>query len=83
MNKLFITDSSTGRIRITKFGVEKYGGDFARAGFDIRSIHTISQFQAAVDASFQLKMNTLSSQIRGEDPALDKVLSGLPGWDSH
>lgn len=83
MNNLFIQDPAAGRIRFTRIGIEKYGADFARAGFDIHQIHTMNQFEAAVDASFRFKMESLSRQIHGEDPTLDKVLSGLPGWESH
>lgn len=79
--QLFIQDTTTGRIRFTKAGIKHYGERFARAGFSLRHITTMREFEVAVDASFAQEMEKLASETRGQDPALDAILSGLPGWD--
>ena len=79
--QLFIQDATTGRIRFTQAGISRYGERFARAGFSIRQITTMKEFEAAVDASFALEMKKLASETRGQDPALDAIMTGLPGWD--
>lgn len=79
--QLYIQDASTGKIRFTRAGCEKYGARFARAGFDIRKITSMQAFESAVDASFAQEMQQLASAARGEDSALDAVLAGLPSWN--
>ena len=79
--QLFIQDATTGRIRFTQAGVERYKERFAKAGFAIRRITTMREFEAAVDASFALEMEHLAADTRGQDPALDAIMAGLPGWD--
>ena len=78
--QLFIQDTATGRIRFTQAGISRYGERFARAGFLIRHITTMKEFEAAVDASFTLEMEKLAADTRGLDPALDAIMAGLPGW---
>jgi len=79
--QLFIQDATTGRIRFTQAGIARYGERFAMAGFAIRQITTIREFEAAANAMFARDMENLASETRGEDPALDAILAGLPGWD--
>lgn len=79
--QLYIQDAGTGKIRFTRAGDEKYGARFARAGFDIRKITTMREFESAVDASFAQEMRQLALTARGENSALDAVLAGLPGWN--
>ncbi len=79
--KLFVRDASTGRIRFTRMGVEKYRARFAQAGYNIESIRTISEFSDAVDATFRLELESLSRTTRGTDPELDRIMEGLPGWE--
>lgn len=78
---LFLQDTVTGHIRLTQAGVDRYRERFARAGFAVRDITTMGTFEAAVDASFALEMKKLASETRGQDPALDAIMTGLPGWD--
>jgi hypothetical protein len=77
----FLHDMATGHIRLTRAGVDRYGERFARAGFAVCDITTLAAFEAAVDASFALEMKKLASETRGQDPALDAIMAGLPGWD--
>ena len=79
--QLYIQDPISKRIRITRKGIEQYGARFARAGFNIRQIRTMSAFSEVVDASFALKMQKLASTAKGQNTDLDHILSGLPGWD--
>jgi hypothetical protein len=79
--QLFVQDPTTGRIRFTRAGVERYRTRFARVGFDITSIRTLAQFEAAVDASFAREMRELAATARGEDRQLDEALKGLSGWE--
>ena len=79
--QLYIQDPSTQRITFTRKGIETYGAKFARAGFNIRNIKTMAEFERAVDASFALEMRSLASTAKGSDKALDDILAGLPGWD--
>ena len=78
---LLLQDLATGRIRLTRAGVDCYGERFARAGFAVRDITTMALFEAAVDASFAVEMKKLASETRGQNPALDAIMAGLPGWD--
>ena len=79
--QLFIQDAATGRIRFTQAGIARYGARFAQAGFAIRQITTMREFEAAVNAMFALEMENLAAETRGENPALDAIMAGLPGWD--
>ena len=79
--QLYIEDPTTGRIRFTKAGRDRYAARFARAGHRIDDIRTKAQFEAAVDAMFQSEMNQMAADSRGQDAELDAVLSGLPGWE--
>ncbi|MBU0501460.1 MAG: hypothetical protein KJ558_10215 [Gammaproteobacteria bacterium] len=76
----FVEDPMTGRIRFTKTGEARFRERFARSGFQIDQIRTMAQFEAAVDATFEREMNELAAGMRGEDPVLDQILAGLPGW---
>ncbi|OGT87646.1 MAG: hypothetical protein A2286_13410 [Gammaproteobacteria bacterium RIFOXYA12_FULL_61_12] len=81
VRQLFVEDPATGRIRITKSGEARFRERFARSGFRIDQIRTKAQFEAAIDAAFEREMNELAVRMRGDDPVLDQILSGLPGWD--
>lgn len=76
----FVQDPATGRIRFTQAGRAHFRERFARSGFQIDQIRTMAQFGAAVDATFEREMGEMATRIRGEDPVLDQILSGLPGW---
>ena len=81
MRALYVQDPVTGKIRLTRTAIERYGSRFARVGHDACKITTLEQFEAAVDASFALQMQELASELRGVDPELDAIMQGLPGWD--
>jgi len=81
MHELFIEDATTGHIRLTRTAHERYGAQFACAGYDTRKIRTKAEFQAAVDASFAFEMRQLADTTRGQNPLLDEILKDLPGWD--
>ena len=50
--KLFIQETTSERIKFTSYGINSLGEKFAKAGFDIREIRTMTEFERAVDASF-------------------------------
>jgi hypothetical protein len=79
--QLYIQDPISKRIRFTQSGIELYGKNFGRAGFDIKKIKTMAEFERAVDASFAQDMQKLAVTTRGQDAEIDEVLAGLPGWD--
>lgn len=79
--RFFVEDPKTGRIRFTKAGETHFRERFAKSGFQIGQIRTMTQFEAAVDATFEREMRELAAGMQGEDPVLDQILSGLPGWD--
>ncbi len=81
MHELFIEDPQTGRIRLTRTAHERYGAKFARVGYDTRNIRTKTEFEAAVDASFAYESRKLAETARGQDPLLDKIMKGFPGWN--
>ena len=79
--QLYIQDPISKTIRFTQSGIEQYGEKFGQVGFDIRKIRTLSEFERAVDASFAFEMQKLAATTKGQNSELDKVLTGLPGWD--
>ena len=81
MKKLFITDVSTGNIRLTSEAIDLYGKRFGKVGFDIREIITKQQFLNAYNLVFESEMRSIASGKSGVDETLKKVLAGLPGWD--
>jgi len=79
--QLFIQDPVSKKIRFTRSGVERYGKKFSIAGYDIKKITTMTEFENAVDASFAIEMQRLAATTKGQNNELDKALDGLPGWD--
>ena len=79
---LFIQDGKTGRIRFTQVGIRKYRARFARVGYRVEEICTTVEFAVAVDAIFRFEMESLARSARGTDPELDRIMEGLPGWES-
>ncbi len=79
--QLYIQDPVTKNIRFTQAGIERYGKKFGRAGYEIRNIRTMTEFENAVDASFAIDMQNLANTTKGQNIELDRVLEGLPGWD--
>ena len=77
---LFVEDPTSGRIRFTRKGVEKYGARFGRVGFDVKAIRTMAEFEQAVDAMMARELQQLAAEI-GDEPALREALAGLPGFD--
>lgn len=80
LQRLFVKDVATGKIRFTRKGVEAFGRDFAEVGFDIRKITTGAQFSAASDARFAFEMHRAAREIRGKQPALEAIMRTLPEW---
>ena len=81
LRRLFVKDLATGKIHFTRKGVEAFGKDFAKVGFDIRKITTAAQFSAACDASYAYEISRAARKICGKQPALEAIMSTLPGWD--
>ena len=79
--QIFIQDSITKQIRLTKAGIAQYGARFARAGFQPNQIKTVEIFKMAIDASFASEMEALAATVKGHDAELDEILTGLPGWE--
>ncbi|MEW5992903.1 MAG: hypothetical protein AB1744_00715 [Candidatus Zixiibacteriota bacterium] len=78
---MLIKTSSGKRFYPTKAMIERYAIPFAKAGFDIHTVRSAEEWKAAIDASFPYLMQDLAQQFRGDDPALDAIMSDLPGWD--
>lgn len=81
LRRLFVKDVATGKIRFTRKGVEAFGKDFAKVGYDINKITTVAQFDAATDASYAYEIGRLAQDVRGKQPALEAIMCALPGWD--
>ena len=79
--QLFIENPNTGRLRLTKAGIERYGFRFAKVGYQASKITTRAELKSAIDACFYHELIELASTAHGKNPDLDKIMSGLPGWD--
>ena len=75
--QLFIEDPHSGRLRLTRAGVERYGTRFARVGINARKITTRAELEAATDASFMQELHALASETQGSNPELDRILDHL------
>lgn len=73
-----IVDKSTGRLRMTKTGIELYAEPFGRLGFDIHAIKTRAALKEAVDAVVQSELSAMAFEV--SDPLLDSILSELPEY---
>ena len=79
--ELFLREVGTGRIRMTRTGRERYARRFVQVGYRPEAIRSLPELEAAVDAMFQREMAGHAVESRGTDPALDRILEGLPGWE--
>lgn len=73
-----IVDKATGRLRMTKTGIELYAESFGRLGFDIHAIRTRAALKEAVDAVVQSELSAMAFEVN--DPLLDSILSELPEY---
>lgn len=80
-NTIYIEDLATKRIRFTRAGHERYARRLARVGYNIESIRNKAQLAEALDAMFMYEMRELARSCKGRDAEMDRLLSGLPGWD--
>jgi hypothetical protein len=74
-------DPESDKIRITRSGRELVSKDFALVGVDARTIKTKKEFFYAINAMLDMNIHNPATSARGEDPVLDEVLEGFPGWD--
>lgn len=72
--QLFIEDPGSGRIRLTRAGIERYGPRLVRMGWIACKTATRAEMEAATDASF---MHELASEAEGANPESDRTLVGL------
>jgi len=78
---MFIHDPTTNRLRVTRRDQEKYRTRLGRVGYDIQTLRTPAALAQAVDAMIASELQNVAAEIRGDDPELDAILSGLPGFD--
>jgi hypothetical protein len=77
----YIQDPVTGKIRFTSAFIDLYGAQYAKAGFDLRKITTITLFNQATDVVMSQKLRAVADEFQGQDPRVDRIMAGLPGWD--
>lgn len=75
--QLFIENPVSGQLRLTRAGMDRYGPRFARVGVGASKIRSRAELEAATDASFMRELHELTSESRGTNPELDRILDGL------
>lgn len=78
LHRLFIKDSTTGKIRFSKTGIETLGPKFAKIGVDIRSVTTLAEARRAVEeySNYALRGLALNSTC----PEIDAIFASLPAY---
>ncbi len=76
--QLVIEDPTTGTIRFTRTGVERFRDRFAKIGIDIRNLRTKEDFLAAHTACFNSEISLAA--ILMDNPVLDEIMAEIPAW---
>lgn len=77
----YVEDPATRTIRVTASGLAQYRERLARLGIDMKTIRTKAELGRALETACEDDLRKLAANARGQDPELDRIMAGLPGWD--
>lgn len=81
-SRLFVEDTITGKIRVTRQGVELFGKKFSEVGINIRKITTRDDIRHALDLMLAKQVREFAAGPAGRDPLLREIFHNMPGWDT-